>query len=232
MSMVEVFAAKLHRDLCDDEIQALLSLVSDEKRERIYRLKQRQDALRTLIGDVLVRILICERLGVRNKDLTFDKNDWGKPFLASHPDVHFNIAHSGHWVACCIDTQPAGIDIQKIKKIDINLAKRFFSQKEYEYLMSLHEFRRKPAFFELWALKESYVKALGKGMSIPFRSFTIIDEAGNIKLESENETAEYYFKKFFIDNDYKMTVCTLNKEIIDNIVIVSLDEMLKIASML
>ncbi len=232
MSMVEVYAVKLDRNLEDDEFQRLLELVSDEKRERIYRLKQKRDAYRTLIGDVLVRILICDRLGIKNKDLVFDKNDYGKPFLTNQSDVHFNIAHSGHWVVCCIDTLPVGIDIQIIKNIDINLAKRFFSQKEYDSIKSLPESQRQSYFFELWSLKESYIKAVGKGMSIPLKSFTITIESGKIKVQNEDRAGEYYFKKFFIDNNYKMSVCSCKKSIAEDVKFLSLDQVLKIASLL
>lgn len=230
--MTEVFAVKLDRDLKDDELHRLLELVSVEKRERIKRLRQKQDAHRSLIGDVLVRSIICEKLGIRNDDLVFEKNDYGKPILSSHQDVCFNIAHSGHWVVCCIDTLPVGIDIEIIKHIDINLAKRFFSEREYDSIMSLPELQRQSYFFELWSLKESYIKAIGKGMSIPLKSFTISAEGEDIKVQSEDMAQGYFFKKIFIDNSYKMAVCSCNRAISDNVKFISLDEICKRASLL
>jgi len=232
MSIVEVFAAKLDRELEDDEFSRLLALVSDEKRRRILSLKKRPDAARSLVGDVLARVLICERLGIENRNLEFCKNEWGKPFIGNLPGIHFNTAHSGQWVAVCIDALPSGIDIQKVKNVDIKLAKRFFSQKEYEFIMSLPEHKRQDCFFEIWTLKESYVKAVGKGISVLFRSFAIYEEDGNIKVVDENGEGEYFFRKYSIDSDYKMAVCSLNSRISENAKVMNLDEVLNKAFLL
>jgi 4'-phosphopantetheinyl transferase len=62
-----------------------------------------------------------------------------------------------------------GIDIEQVR-IEISdqaIAERFFCARENEWLQSLPADQRIQGFFRLWSVKESILKADGKGMSIP-----------------------------------------------------------------
>ncbi|HZJ82440.1 MAG TPA: hypothetical protein VFD57_01375 [Clostridia bacterium] len=47
----------------------------------------------------------------------------------------FNVPHSGNWGVCVEANNPVGMDIERIKAVDFNIAKRFFTKKEYRNLM-------------------------------------------------------------------------------------------------
>jgi len=66
-------------------------------------------------------------------------------------------------------TAGCGIDIEKgrPKISDQAIAERFFCANENEWLRSLPPDRRVQGFFRLWSVKESILKADGKGMTIP-----------------------------------------------------------------
>lgn len=49
----------------------------------------------------------------------------------------------------------------------------FFSDEEVEDLNTRSLVGKIDYFYDLWTLKESYIKAIGKGLSIPLNSFTI-----------------------------------------------------------
>lgn len=69
-------------------------------------------------------------------------------------------------------------------------------------------------FYQIWTLKESYIKFRGQGLSILLKSFTInIDKYENIKAIINNKITEYRFKNFDIEAEYKMIVCSLNNEV-------------------
>ncbi|PEP39185.1 4'-phosphopantetheinyl transferase, partial [Bacillus pseudomycoides] len=50
------------------------NLISNEKRERIKRLIKLDDVNRILIGDLLVRSLICEKYKINNDEIKFVYN--------------------------------------------------------------------------------------------------------------------------------------------------------------
>jgi 4'-phosphopantetheinyl transferase len=65
-------------------------------------------------------------------------------------------------------------------------------------------------FYEIWTLKESYIKCLGKGLSIPLKSFSISINDGIITVITEYENKEYMFKRFEVEQDYKIAACSIN----------------------
>ena len=172
--MLEAIILKTAPELTRTVFDSLLPLVSQAKRERIKRFRFFRDAQNALLGDVLARVEICRITGLKNEELVFLENRYGKPFQTNDPDIHYNISHTGHYVACAVSSEPVGIDIELIKPFDIEIAERFFASDEAEYVLSDPEPRR---FFEVWTKKESRVKWEGKGLSRPLNSFSVFDPA-------------------------------------------------------
>ena len=94
----------------------------------------------------------------------------GKPYLAEC-DLHFSLSHSGSWAACALSDTEIGLDIQKLSEPREALLKRVFTEEERRYLMTSAE--KRVAFARLWALKESYVKATGEGITRRFDSISL-----------------------------------------------------------
>lgn len=223
--MLEAAAVKLDKTLDKARFEKLMTYVSYEKRERIRRFRKYEDALRSLIGDVLARYLICRRLKIVNKDIVFGANEYGKPFLKNCRDVEFNISHSGKWVACSLGNLPTGIDIEQIRPIDMGIAQRFFSKEEFKNLMSKNISEREAFFYDLWTLKESYIKAVGKGLSIPLNSFTISIQEDNITIHTMHGKDNYYARQYYIDKDYKMAICSIKNEFPQNVDLIDVNDL-------
>nr|WP_254314906.1 4'-phosphopantetheinyl transferase superfamily protein [Vibrio cholerae] len=68
-----------------------------------------------------------------------------------------------------------GVDVEWLdKKIDIfNIARSFFSEQDMTLLDFLPWSHKNKGFFHLWSLKEAFIKAFGKGLSIPLNSFYV-----------------------------------------------------------
>lgn len=112
--------------------------------------------------------------GLREKDMTYGRNAYGKPFFLNAPEIHFNISHSGSKVAVALSDREVGCDIEQIADIEMEVGERFFCRDEYEEMMSETDFEaRRKAFFRFWTLKKSYMKAAGLGMSLPPASFSV-----------------------------------------------------------
>jgi phosphopantetheinyl transferase len=56
----------------------------------------------------------------------------------------------------------------------LDIAKGFFTTRERGYIASSED--QSKAFFEIWTKKEAYIKHQGKGISISFTSFDVLDE--------------------------------------------------------
>ena len=207
----------------------MLLYVSNEEKERIIRFKKFEDALRGLIAKILLRFVVVSILGMDNRSICFERNEYGKPLLAGVKDFHFNLSHSGDWVVCAVDSLPVGIDVEKIRDVNLNLSERFFAKEEHDYLSALDSKRRTEAFFEIWTLKESFIKAEGKGLSIPLNSFSFSITEGNIAFKASKNYDEWYFKHYEIDPFYKMAVCTKNKNFPEEVMEFTVDELINLA---
>ncbi|MBX4266070.1 4'-phosphopantetheinyl transferase family protein [Clostridium estertheticum] len=215
---MEVYAVKI-LDISEGKLDNICLFIDTEKKCKIQKFINKKDKIRTLIGEILIRIIINRELGIKNEHIIFEKNQYGKPYLKGYPKFNFNIAHSGDFVVCAIDDKPIGIDIEEVRHIEYEaLAKSFFSVSEFNYIVEKELDVQISKFYEIWTLKESYIKCCGKGLSTSLNSFSIdIDKYENIKVIIDNE---HVFKKFDIKAGYKIAICSLNKAISNDIIVI------------
>ncbi|MGG0120496.1 4'-phosphopantetheinyl transferase family protein [Bacillus paranthracis] len=216
---MEIYAVKI-LDINDEKLKNLCLLINSEKRYKIKKLINKKDKIRTLTGEILIRTIIIQKLKISNKYIKFNKNQYGKPYLKDYPNFNFNISHSGDYVLCAVDNKPIGIDVEEVKDIEYeDIAKSFFTEKEFDYIFNKDLNFQLNKFYELWTLKESYIKCCGQGLLMPLNSFTIeVDQCENIRVSSNNEYRKHIFKRFDIGLGYKIAVCSLNKDIPNNII--------------
>lgn len=223
---MKLFAISFSNRMDDFTCRSLLSQVSNNKRERLLRFYNWEDLQRGLFGELLIRKALIENMKLSNNKIYFSVNEYGKPFCGFLDDFHFNISHSGSWVVCAVDINPIGIDVEKISQIDLDISKNYFSQKEHEDLLRSNN----PIeyFFTLWSLKESYIKFIGKGLSHPLDSFSMVFSSNSkINIEVDNRILENtYFKQYNIDNDYKMAVCASHPDMPEQPVIYDINDLI------
>lgn len=219
--MIKLYALNINSDKLNQvQFNYLLSCLQLDKQERIKKIQRCDDAVRTLTADLLVRSIICSELGIRNEDIEFDKNKYGKPYLRNRQDFHFNISHSEKWVVCATSCYPIGVDIEYIKSINLNIARRFFSEDEYRQLDACNREQRLSFFYDLWTLKESYIKATGKGLSIPLNSFSFRISQDQDKIYGDSSLEGWQFKHCEIDEEYRMAICGCIQEHISRHIII------------
>jgi 4'-phosphopantetheinyl transferase len=98
-----------------------------------------------------------------------------------------------------------GIDIEQIKNNNDSIAERFFTTSEYEDLKRLKEENRLYYFYDLWTLKESYIKCIGKGLHIPLNSFSF--EIQNERVSLIPSDNSYNFRRYDCFSEYRVAVC-------------------------
>ncbi|WP_379134434.1 4'-phosphopantetheinyl transferase family protein [Paenibacillus sp. sgz500958] len=205
---MEIISLRIPESIPSDVYQFLLTRIGEAKKTRILRYQQTQSAYQSLLGELLVRLVICQNTSMSNPEISFHVDQYGKPSLKNCPEFTFNISHSGHWVVMIWSSRQfaLGIDVEQIKPMDLGIAERFFHKSEYLDLQSRQETEQMDYFAQLWTLKESYIKAEGKGLSIPLDTFSF-RSCGN-QIWHSPETRGYYFKTFRIDAGHYVSACS------------------------
>ncbi len=219
--MIEIYILKVEKKIGDNQFHQLLQFVDNDKQARIKRFLRWEDAHRALFADILIRNIIIEKTNLKNNEIVFSYNDYGKPFIINPDNFFFNVSHSGIWIVCAIDNMPIGIDVEHIRPIDFAISERFFSDEEHSDLIKKKESEKLSYFYTLWTLKESYIKALGMGLSIPLKSFAVKAYNNYIDLirSSEPNKGNIFFKQYKIHPNYKLAVCANNNRFPNDVII-------------
>ena len=159
------------RPLQDEEIFArFFTQASQERKDKILRYRFEKDRLLSLGADALMRHALREN-GFYLEELAYGYGEKGKPFLPQLPDFRFNWSHSGEYVMLAVSDREVGCDIEQIRPVELKLARFAFDPQEYEQVAACSGAERDRLFFRYWVLKESYMKALGEGLSLGSQAF-------------------------------------------------------------
>lgn len=165
-------------DIGDDTIWPRYdALISEDERARQGRFRFARDRRRYLVTRAMARTVLSRYAAVRPQDWTFSTGPHGRPAISAAqalPPLEFNISHSADVVMLGITSNRAlGIDVENVeaREADIDGLDRYFAPEESAGLLSLPASARRRRFFDLWTLKESYIKARGMGLAIPLDHF-------------------------------------------------------------
>jgi 4'-phosphopantetheinyl transferase len=161
-------------DTIDSRFYELLYFISLKRRQQIEKFRFSIDKKLSLYAEIVVRQNAIRKLCIQEKDILFAETEFGKPFLVGYPYFCFNISHTRNALAVAFADCPVGVDLERIREIDMGIANRFFTQSESVYISQTND--PDSAFYEIWTKKEAYIKWVGKGLSIPLRSFSVVDE--------------------------------------------------------
>lgn len=174
--------------------------VSEERIEKSDRYFHQKDK-KLCIGAEILLNHILNKIGIDDQVFGTDHN--GKPYLKNYSDIHFNLSHSENYVACAVSSTPIGVDIEHIHDVDLDIAKNYFYNQEYEHILKNPNNK---TFFELWVLKESYIKMTGLGFRLPLNEFSIqIDDEIRL-IHNKNK---YNLNMWNVcDGNYMLGVCS------------------------
>ena len=126
----------------------------------------------------------------------------GKPYFPEHPELHFNISHCRGLAVVLLSDKECGVDAERRRPLREKIMNRVFSPEEQAALQAADD--PDMLFTRLWTLKESYVKAIGIGVSYPMRelSFSLQGDA----VESNRTDADFCH---LVEGEYAISVCLL-----------------------
>jgi 4'-phosphopantetheinyl transferase len=213
--MVEIYCLTLpEQEVFNQYLPTFRNILPATVFDVAYKFGFIQGVQRKILGDALMRMAVWQNFGVNPDDLNIALGKSGKPFLQSHPTIHFNISHSGHWVVVAVSGSRVGIDVERVKKVNLGIAERFFSEREKDKLFALPAAMQTDYFFDLWTLKESFLKAIGTGLTKSLKSFTVEISDDRILLLDNTEKTGLLMKQLKIESGYKMAVCS-DRELVD-----------------
>ena len=182
----------------------LLAAVPPERREKVLAFRV-AGARRLSLGAGLLLSRALADAGLSAGECRVA--EYGKPYFPALPDFHFSLSHSGDMALCAVSAAPVGCDIEEIGKYNAPLARRFFHPREQRWLSSLPEDERAAAFYRLWTCKESFIKAIGLGLSQPLDSFAVLP--GDTVTLTQTADPRPWQVKSFREGEYFCALCGL-----------------------
>lgn len=149
--------------------------LSEDELQRASRFHFEKDRSHYIIARVSLRGILSRYLQCDPRGLKFSANEYGKPFLPDHK-MEFNLSHSGDFALIAVARgRKVGVDVELIREdVELeNLAARYFSPREVSEFMALSPEQRTLGFFNCWTRKEAYIKAQGRGLSLPLDGFDV-----------------------------------------------------------
>lgn len=192
-----------------------LSDLSSDERARCARFAFARDRRDFAAAHVLIRTHLSHYADVAPAAWTFDALPDGKPFIvcsSGEPTLTFNLSHTHGFVACAIaGGGEVGIDVESFDRAldGREIAARYFSKAESDWLDACEARERAIRFIELWTLKEAYIKAIGRGLSHPLNAFGFAFEGKHhirFSPPPDAEASAWTFTLFAPSPRYRMAV--------------------------
>lgn len=172
------------------------------------------DQQRSLMADLLIRLFYAQELEINWTELRFLYNEHDKPSLQNSERHYFNISHSGEEVVAAFSHQEVGIDVEKMKGDRRKIAQRFFTPEEISDMLSQpNEQKQVKYFYRLWTLKESYMKALGTGLTMSLSSFAFekADQKFHLAFSAKDKQWNFHTPKW--TKGYYCSICSKENKI-------------------
>ena len=179
LSNDEVHVWRAPLDVPELHVRSLWYLLTGDECQRAERYVFEKDQRHFVVARGLLRVLLGRYLGQDPQHLRFTYGPHGKPALATDmggDTLRFNVSHSyGLALYAMTRGREIGVDVERIRPevAQETIAEHFFSPREVTILRALPMLLQAPAFFACWTRKEAYIKARGKGLSVPLNSFSV-----------------------------------------------------------
>lgn len=148
-----------HIDTLDWE--AHLSELPEARREKCLRFKHDAGRRQCVAVWLLLREALQTEFGLADVP-EVALTTQGKPYFPDRPDIHFSLSHCAAGVACAMDIRPIGVDIERVRPFNDDLAAYVLNEQELELVR--HAADPALSFTILWTKKESLLKQTGEGL--------------------------------------------------------------------
>ena len=193
-------------------IEDLSAALVSEEEVRARRFHRKADQLRFCVGRVMLREILAAHTGRTAKSIELSTGPHGKPYADCGPS--FNLSHSGSTVMLGVaESGDVGVDVELVRPLEDldQLVSRCFSDSEREALEAQTEPEKTQSFYRTWTRKEAFVKALGGGLNVDLKSFSVSmhDSVGNVLLDASlccSNSDDWSIRPVLFPNDFVAAV--------------------------
>ncbi|KAJ2961402.1 hypothetical protein NQZ79_g3411 [Umbelopsis isabellina] len=213
------------------ELERGIPYLPAKEQQRVWRYRLKLDRYRSLASQLLRRYLFVKHFNISWEQLVFETSEFGKPRLTEPKanegfgDIDFNVSHHGDWVvlAACsngkigIDVTTRDIPSGSIQEF-INCFSSQLAEDEIQVFRQIDDMRRKLwLFYEIWCLKESYIKALGVGLHKDLKHVSFVSSKEDRMavrkvqvhdVEAPDNDTNYFFHLSYLDSQHPVAICT------------------------
>jgi len=154
--------------------EATLSAAETARQARL-----RTPVLRQTYGRAhgFLRAVLSQYTGQPASDLVIHSDIQGKPVLPGF-GLHFNLSYRpGRALLAVSDAYPVGVDVEPLAPLAdaAALIRELYTPAEQAALRAAAPADYWRLFYTIWTRKEAYAKALGRGIGMPFNTFSVLD---------------------------------------------------------
>lgn len=221
----------------EKEFMRIMSYIQVDEKERLGKFVFRKDVRASLIGRLMIRKFVNEYACVTYNEIFFSRDKHNKPvYENSNKLLAFNVSHQGKFTVLAGETSNVklGIDVMKLEYTGGKRLSEFFrlmdsnfSPVEWAEIKNdafTSESAQIAMFSRHWALKESYVKALGVGIvidlkKIEFRTKSKLKEntvVTDTDLYINNVKQNWIFEESLLNSDHCVAVAIQNTNLSEN----------------
>lgn len=166
----------------ENDYRRAVSCVQLDEKERLGRFVYRKDARASLVGRLMMRKFVSEYCDIPYDRVVFARDANNKPILDDRTkNISFNVSHQGNFTVLAGESRDVnlGVDVMKLEYTGgktlsefFRIMNRNFSISEWSEIRGVDgtaESVQTAMFCRHWALKESYVKAIGIGIVVDLR---------------------------------------------------------------
>jgi 4'-phosphopantetheinyl transferase len=216
LGMVDVWYGFTNPESMSITLQKACEILPESELEAATRFMSERDRCVFLFTRILVRCVLSSYTGHHPREWEFARSRYGKPEILKPADVSlvFNVAHTKGMVICAVTAQgKLGVDVENVTRTvnHEDIAAHFFSAAEASWLRDCPSRERTERFLKLWILKEAFIKADGRGLSLPLDSFTIAitpDGSATVSFGDaiEDDPANWSMRHFLLVNNYAVAL--------------------------
>ena len=186
--------------LIADRADHLMEMLCEEEKKKAGKFRYPMDSVRFIAARGFLRIILGHYLNAEPDRLKFSYGPYGKPALDtefSQDSLTFSVSHSDRLVLYAIARDRGiGVDIECIRQ-DFPfepIIERYFTPGEAALIGTLPSEVRQEVFFSYWTLKEAFIKATGRGFSLPLNQFEVaMDPPQLVSIHGNFEAASGWY---------------------------------------